>query len=84
MTPNHNDLNRALGRVEGDVGAVKQSIERIEKAVSEGFKDVGDRLDALEAKENQRKGALSALMIFSGFVGGLIVKFGSFIFGGAH
>ncbi len=64
------------------MGAVKDSVARIEKAVTDGFKSVGERLDALEAKENQRKGALAALMVFSGFVGGLIAKFGAAIFGG--
>jgi hypothetical protein len=57
-------------------------LARIERVVSDGFEDVGKRIDALEAKEDQRKGAVTALMVFSGFIGGLIAKFGAAIFGG--
>jgi hypothetical protein len=76
--PNHTDLNRALGRVEGEMAGVKESMDQIRSLLA----SIDDRLGALEDKENQRKGALAALMVFSGFVGGLIAKFGAFIFGG--
>lgn len=82
--PNHSDLSRALGRVEGDIAAVKDGFDRLETAVREGFGKVDERLAKLEAKENQRKGAVAALMVFSGFIGGLVVKFGAFIFGSTH
>lgn len=76
--PNHNDLSRALGRVEGEVSGVKDGVNEMRSLL----KSIDQRLGALEDKENQRKGALAALMVFSGFVGGLIAKFGAFIFGG--
>jgi prefoldin subunit 5 len=76
--PNHQDLNRALGRVEGEMAGVKESMDQIRSLLA----SIDDRLGTLEDKENQRKGALAALMVFSGFVGGLIAKFGAFIFGG--
>lgn len=82
IPPNTTDLNRALGRVEGDIGAMKESVDRIEALV----RDMDKRLAQLEAKENQRKGAIVALMGFSGFIGGLVAKFGALIFGagGTH
>lgn len=80
--PNHTDLSRDMGRVEA-------SLEALEKVVSQGFQDIKDELraiktdvEALKVAENKRKGALGALMVFAGFVGGLIVKFGAFVFGG--
>ena len=80
--PNHTDLSRDMGRVEA-------SLEALEKAMMQGFQDIKDELkviktdvEALKQAENKRKGALGALMVFSGFVGGLIAKFGALIFGG--
>jgi len=80
--PNHTDLSRDMGRVEA-------SLEALEKVVSQGFQDIKDELraiktdvEALKQAENKRKGALGALMVFAGFIGGLIVKFGALIFGG--
>lgn len=77
-SPNHADLNRALGRVEGEMAGVKEGMERIEGLL----RSLDQRMGVLEDEKNQRKGALAALMVFSGFVGGLIAKFGGFIFGG--
>lgn len=78
----HTDLSRDMGRVEA-------SLEALEKVVSQGFQDIKDELrvikqdvEALKVAENKRKGALGALMVFAGFAGGLIVKFGAFVFGG--
>lgn len=78
--PNHSDLNRALGRVEGDVAAVKEGIDEIKKLL----RQVETRLTALEADRNQRKGALAVLMTVSGIIGGLITKFGAVLLGGGH
>lgn len=80
--PNHSDLSRALGRVEGDISAVKDGFDRLETAVREGFGKVDERLAKLEAKENQRKGVIATLMVMSGAIGGLVAKFGAFLFGG--
>lgn len=78
----HTDLSRDMGRVEA-------SLEALEKAMMQGFQDIKDELRVIKADvellkqaENKRKGALGALMVFSGFVGGLIAKFGALIFGG--
>jgi hypothetical protein len=80
--PNHTDLSRDMGRVEA-------SLEALEKVVLQGFEDIKIELrvikadvEALKAAENKRKGAVGALMLFAGFIGGLVAKFGAFIFGG--
>jgi len=78
----HTDLSRDMGRVEA-------SLEALEGIVKQGFQDIKDELkviktdvEALEASENKRKGAVGALMLFAGFIGGLVAKFGAFVFGG--
>lgn len=80
--PNHTDLSRDMGRVEA-------SLEALEKAMMQGFEDIKTELkvikadvEVLKAAENKRKGAVGALMLFAGFLGGLVAKFGAFIFGG--
>lgn len=80
--PNHTDLARDLGRLEGEMASVKDSLDRIEAAMSKGFEDIGKRLTQLEAKENQRKGALALLMVLSGVIGGALVKIVSMMVGG--
>ena len=82
--PNHTDLSRDMGRVEA-------SLEALEKVVSQGLQDIKDELrvikadvELLKVAENKRKGAVAMLVAFGGMIGGLVVKFGTLIFGGAH
>lgn len=83
-TPTHADLHRDFGRMEGKQDEMGARLDRLEKLIEAGFEKMDERLARLEAKENQRKGAIAALMVFSGFIGGLVVKFGAFIFGSTH
>lgn len=78
--PNHAELQRDFGRMEGKQDAMGTRLDKIEELLER----IDARLAKLEAKENQRKGAVAALMVFSGAVGGLVAKFGAFIFGGPH
>jgi len=80
MHPNNTDLNRALGRVEGDVAAVKEGIDRLERLM----RDMDQRMAAIEADRQQRKGALAVLLTLSGVIGGLVTKFGAVLLGGGH
>jgi len=82
--PDHSDLSRDMGRVEA-------SLEALEGIVKQGFQDIKDELKAiktdvelLKQAENKRKGAVATLVAFGGVIGGLVVKFGALIFGGAH
>lgn len=67
--PNQNDISRALGRVEGDIAAVKQGFDRLERVMSEGFSDVGKRLSQLESKESGRSALERAAVWLSGVIG---------------
>lgn len=71
------------------MGRVEAGLEALEKAMAQGFQDIKDELKAIKSDveelkqaEHKRKGALGALMLFAGFMGGLIAKFGGIIFGG--
>ena len=82
--PNHTDLSRDMGRVEA-------SLEALEGIVKQGFQEIKDELrviksdvEVLKAAENKRKGAVAMLVALGGVIGGLVVKFGAFIFGGPH
>lgn len=73
MTTSHDDLQRSLGRVEGNQDAMETRMDRFESALSEGFKDVkaaisemrGDfdkRLAAIEERESERRGAWKTIL----------------------
>jgi septal ring factor EnvC (AmiA/AmiB activator) len=74
----HTDLSRDMGRVEGKQDAMGARLDKIEELLER----IDARLAKLEAAEHQRKGAVAALMLFAGFIGGLVAKFGAAVFGG--
>lgn len=74
-------LGKELGHMQGEMTAVKDSLDRIEAMVERGFDKLENRLRALEDKENQRKGALALLMVISGMIGGVLVKVASALWG---
>lgn len=91
MTASNDDLNRSLGRLEGDVSAVKERMDRLERVVTEGMTDIKQAMVTMQAdiaeikaRENERKGAWKALAFiagmagaaFSGLAGYLLEKFG--------
>lgn len=78
--PNHTDLYTGLGELRGTMSGMDQRLTKIEQVLER----IDDRLSAMEAKENQRKGVIVTLMAVSGFIGGIVAKFGAFILGGGH
>lgn len=68
MTMTHDDLNRSLGRVEGEMKAVKETLADIQKALAE----LRAELAELKASENQRKGAERFAMWAAGAIGGFV------------
>lgn len=64
MSTSHEDLQRSLGRVEGNQSQLEARMDRFEKLVSDGFEKlegsltaIDKRLAAIESKETERKGA---------------------------
>lgn len=80
--PNNADLSREIGQLEGEMIAVKESLDRIEKAMTLGLERINARLAELEAKENQRKGALGLLMVLAATIGAGLSKLIAFMVGG--
>lgn len=79
MTPSHEDLQRSLGRVEGNQSQMEARMDRFEKLVSDGFQTVESslqaiekRLAAMEATESERKGAWKVAVAISGLVSALV------------
>lgn len=79
---NHDDLQRSLGRVEGNQGAMSDRMDRFEKLVSDGFRQVEESLEAMrkdmseiKSRENERKGAARVMMAVASFISGLAAAF---------
>ena len=68
--PTNAKIDREIGELQGDMRAVKESLERIETLVTK----IDDRLRLLEDKENQRKGAIALAMLLAGMVGAVMSK----------
>jgi hypothetical protein len=79
MTTN-NDISRDVGLIQGEMRAVQDSLDRIERTVTA----IEQRLRELEAKENQRKGAVAFLMVIAGAVGGALVKLATYLMAPGH
>ena len=78
-SPTHDDLNRALGRVEGSQDAMGDRLDRLGKMVSDGFSkvsgsldDIGTRLDVIEKRESERAGAFKLGNWLAGGIAGRI------------
>lgn len=77
--PNHSDLQRSLGRVEGNQSAMEARMDRFESLVKDGFEKVEDalgtidkRLAQIEQRESERKGAWKTLVAIAAGVSGLV------------
>jgi hypothetical protein len=79
MTVSHEDLQRSLGRVEGNQDGFRERMDRFERMLDEGFEKVGKALDKIdhrltkiEDKEQERKGAWRVIVAVAGAVSGLV------------
>jgi hypothetical protein len=89
----HSDLQRSLGRVEGRLTALEGAMvagfrdlkDMIREAVHDGDTDqilVVGRLDAIEKREERRKGAWGVIVTMAGMAGGVFAWIAGRIFGG--
>lgn len=65
---NSDDLNRALGMVEGELKGVSTRMDNIEILLQR----IDDRLSAIEKLESERKGAQKFAVWVSGLIGGIV------------
>lgn len=75
MSVSHEDINRAVGRVEGNQDGFRERMDRFEETIHVGFEKVGSalekidaRLKRIEASEQERKGAWRVVLAISGIV----------------
>lgn len=73
---NNTDLSRDIGLIQGEMKHVQDSLDRMERTLN----SIDNRLRELEAKENQRKGAVALLMVMAGAAGGIAVKLFGYFF----
>lgn len=80
MSTSHDDLQRSLGRVEGNQSAMEARMDRFEKLVTEGFEKVEKTLSEMQrelgeikAKESERKGAWKIIATIAATVSALVV-----------
>lgn len=79
MTTSQDDLQRGLGRVEGNQGAMEARMDRFEKLVSDGFEKVegsldkiSSRLGQIEDRESERKGAWRVMAFVASLVSSIV------------
>jgi hypothetical protein len=70
--PTHGDIQRDLGRMEGKSDAMGARLDRLEKIIEDGFRELREDIADLKQAESQRKGALAVIVAVGGAVGGMI------------
>lgn len=73
---NSDDLNRALGKVEGELQGVSNRMDKIEALLQR----IDDRLSAIEKLESERKGAQKLAVWLSGLIGGIVAAAATYFF----
>ncbi len=58
----HNDLQRSIGRVEGNQSAMETRMDRFEELVKDGFKDISAKLTSIDKLTNDRFDALDTCL----------------------
>lgn len=71
-TPNHSDLQRDIGALSANDAAMEKRLDRIEKMIEAGFKELREEIAELKTKDAQRGALERAAVWIAGAVGGLI------------
>ena len=66
--PTHTDLQRDFGRMEGRMDSLDRALTDGFKRVEDALTKIDSRLDSLDAKESERKGAWKVVTIVAGGV----------------
>lgn len=87
MPTSHEDLQRSLGRVEGNQSQLEARMDRFEKLVSDGFDKlegtlsaIDKRLAAIENKETERKGAWKVMVGVASGVSAAVAVIAKYLF----
>lgn len=69
--PTHTELQRDFGRMEGRMDALDKTVNEGFRRVEDSLTKIEQRLDAVDALNNERKGAWNVIVGVAGAVGGL-------------
>lgn len=72
----HDDLNRSMGIVEGELRGMSNRMDNIEALLER----IDLRLSAIEKAEAERRGAQKFAVWIAGLLGGVVAAFGSVFF----
>jgi len=72
IQPTHGDIQRDLGRMEGKSDAMVGRLDRLEKIIEDGFRELREDIAELKTAESQRKGVLATLVTVGGAIGAAI------------
>lgn len=69
--PTHTDLQRDFGRMEGRMDAFDKALAEGFSRIENALTKIDGRLDAIDTRESERKGAWRVIVAVAGAVGGL-------------
>ena len=75
--PTHLDLQRDLGRMEATADAMGARLDRIERLIEEGFKELREEIGTLKARDAERGALEKAAAWIAGIVGALLATVGT-------
>lgn len=68
-TPTHNDIQRDIGGLQANGVAMEKRLDRIEKAIEDGFKELRNDIADLKQRESSRSALEKAAVWLSGVIG---------------
>lgn len=70
--PSHVDIYRSIGALEQGMRETERRLDQLEKAVTDGFKEIKTGLEEIKARESERRGAWKTIVAVAGFVSAFV------------
>lgn len=77
--PTHSDLQRDLGRMEATTEAMESRLDRIERLLEEGFKELREEIASLKTREAERSALEKAAVWLAGIIGAVLATVGTVV-----
>lgn len=72
-SPTHTDLHRDIGGLEATVDGMEKRLDRIEKAIEDGFRELRKDIADLKLKDGQRSALEKAAVWLAGVIGAALM-----------